>query len=864
MSKLNLIFYRMNKDEGVVSELSNYYSNNDEYTVEFISTEAQANQFLPVAKNGIFIFEVKTKIDLQAAVNVLKNQKKLIQAGLLKPSCVLHINNKKVEKILAKYGCIDLLDPDIKSKTFSFKIDFWSRALKTLLKKQEKETDYKNKTKQKNVPNAMMSKKKEDFLFVKSLSLQSDIWLVKSKVDCKKILRRWLFRILGPSPHVGKWSELESQPGDKLPTWKFNFHKENNEFILEDGAWYFYGSKPEFDWKLKRWNFSSDAPHLYFHTSDKKTFSRFKFIDGIMEVAENSQFAQTKEELILETCDSNFSFVGDEAQNEESNSFDGEADELNGNMIGDVKDSSDNIDGHLTGKLDTSLNEEEEERKSSGAYSEDDIPGHMGGKSSTDQINDGPMSGKSSTDNLDGSPMSGSIKPAAEKNKEDKKSSFKEDEIPGHLGGKGSTDNLDGSPMSGSIKPGTEKNKEDKKSSFKEDEIPGHLGGKSSTDEIDGSPMSGSIKPGAEKNNKAQEDSENEPFIPTHQLTQEEFDNLSQEEIDALSRDGIGIIAKDKNGNPILNENGEPVLKEVLGKKKKQNLNPNADDGLIKEKSFNPAHQLSQEEFDNLSKAEVDEMSRDGIGIIAKDKNGKPLLNKEGRPVLKNPIESKVKDTLAKGTTSSIKSPFGKKPISKSVNSSSDKEAHMEEALGGGIADMLRARAKENEKLDLNKQIGSLIEEEVTEELNLETEIGTLSEKKDFDLNKIIDGQPQVNVESGEVKVILKQETKAGNDITFICDFEDFYTDELIVHAPKESLPLDSQVKGKVSLKYGNKKINVIIEGKISEIDEFDDRKDTLVIEVSKIDEGSYEEFISLYQDRQENIMDFMQKAKGY
>jgi hypothetical protein len=935
MSKLNLIFYRMTKEQAIVSELHNYYSGSDDHSVEYISNESEANQYLPAVGSGIFLFEVKSKTDLQAAVNVLKNQKKLIKSGLLKPSCVLHINNKKIEKILAKYGCVDLLEPTIRSKTLSFKIDFWSRALKTLIVKEEKAKELKSKNEKSKSKSDAKEKKKEDFIYVAPLKIQSDIWLVKSKTDCKKILRRWLLRILGPSPHAGKWIELEPQPGDKLPTWKFTIPEDNGKFITEDGSWFFYGSKPEFDWKLKRWNFSSDLPHLYFYSSDGQVFSRFKFVDGSMEVAENSRYAQAKEEYILETCETNFSFEGDEAEDEESKNLEGDNDSIDSNMEGDVKDGAEDLNGNLTGKLDSSLTEEDNENKRS-SFEEDAIDGHMGGKSSTDQLDNsalsgsvkpgsakekedsrsnfkedelpGHMGGKSSTDQLDNSALSGSIKPGSAKEKEDSRSNFKEDELPGHMGGKGSTDQLDNSALSGSIKPGSAKEKEDSRSNFEEDAIAGHMGGKSSTDEVNRAPLSGAVKPGVAKekeDNKSEfeEDAiaghlggktknvnpnnsdtakplgKDDSFDPPHKLTQEEFDKLPQAEKDELTRAGIGIIAKDKDGNPIVDKDGKPVLEKP---------NTSASE-LTRDDSFDPPHKLTQEEFDKLPQAEKDELTRAGIGIIAKDKDGNPILDKDGKPAIKitfrkKPLpDIKGNNDFIEKAKPDIRNPFGKKPqpeingnndleneknkkdtldpnteigksassvnnnpLSRSITATSDKEASMEEALGGGIAEASSGNTSDNEYLDLQK------------------EIGKKSEKKEFDLSKIIDGKVEVSTESGELKVILKQETKAGNDITFICDFEDFYTDELVVQAPKDSLPLGSEVRGKVSLKYGTQKINVVIEGSISEIEEFDDRKDTLVINVKNISQSDYDQFMSLYQDRQESIMDFMQKAKGF
>jgi hypothetical protein len=96
------------------------------------------------------------------------------------------------------------------------------------------------------------------------------------------------------------------------------------------------GSKPEFDWKINRWNFSSDLPHLYFYSEDGKVFSRFKYMDGAVHVADNSDFAKSKEEASLETCDSKFKFENDEERDDSKSELEGEneGEEIDARMEG--------------------------------------------------------------------------------------------------------------------------------------------------------------------------------------------------------------------------------------------------------------------------------------------------------------------------------------------------------------------------------------------------------------------------------------------------------------------------------------------------------------------------------------------------
>ena len=144
------------------------------------------------------------------------------------------------------------------------------------------------------------------------LELEADIWIQKHKNDNKRILRRFLSRIKGPSPHVGSWTELEPKNGQT--TYRFDINDDDEIFEVPGGAWFFSGSKPEFDWKTGKWSFSSDRPHLYYYTKEGKAFSKIKAVKGTIEVAENSTYALMKEEAIDDSCSSDFAFAGEKAQ----------------------------------------------------------------------------------------------------------------------------------------------------------------------------------------------------------------------------------------------------------------------------------------------------------------------------------------------------------------------------------------------------------------------------------------------------------------------------------------------------------------------------------------------------------------------
>jgi len=389
-------------------------------------------------------------------------------------------------------------------------------------------------------------------------------------------------------------------------------------------------------------------------------------------------------------------------------------------------------------------------------------------------------------------------------------------------------------------------------------------------------------------------------------------------EVDSsLSRDGISPLDKDRiqnESNSLTKDSNSPLDNSL----NRDGINPLEKDGLPKNTE---SEKLASESGSALAPG----VSRDGLNPLDKDKTPQVANNTDTGSVIdpnseknsgiNNPLgkksspksqEQKEKELAA----SSITNPFGKKKATlptdntttgkisgelieairgnKSNKTDPESKPLLDKVIGANRADLPKKNMsehldrksgaeiwndKEKDMVDalgsgLTEGASSLSEEEgeTNNLLDLQTKIGKKAEEKkpSLDLNKIINGTPQVNTESGELQVVLKQKTNAGNEITFICDFEDFYPDELIVQAPKESILKDSKITGKVTLSYGGKKSSVVISGTVSEIEEFDERKETLVVSIDSIDDRVYEEFIEHYQDRQNSIEDFMLKAKGY
>ena len=479
------------------------------------------------------------------------------------------------------------------------------------------------------------------------------------------------------------------------------------------------------------------------------------------------------------------------------------------------------------------------------------------------------MGGKSSTDDLGGGPLSGKVAPKVGKEKEDKNSTFDEEALAGHMGGKSSTDDLGGGPLSGKVSPVNSKSPAeaafeelgDPKGAFGQSPVSPEVGEPNFIDDpfsdfpaLDFSEGQTGVLPSGPAANPGSSNSP-APIVnlddlmnPSEPSKMDLENNLYETEAAKLK------LAEEKSKFDKVNPEGEfpddlSGYQIMDGFDKAGNPIPVAMDKIIDGKpavSENSKETNLEDVFDSELKIDsTSDLDLGGkiAGQIAGSKNNS--ISKDGNLVDKKIGKAAIFDEKA---NLNIEQAIGKKGIV----TQTEKENDMLDALGGGLTD------------------GDVILDGVPEssksEPSLDTQIGEANNIEDTgpDLDTVIGQAVNLNLESGELKVVVKQQTEAGNDITFICNFEDFYEDELIVHAPKNSIPAGSEVRARVSLSYNGQKIKVDCLGKIEEIEELSETKDTLVISLNNVSKENYEQFMELYQERQGSINEFMEMAKGY
>ena len=579
-----------------------------------------------------------------------------------------------------------------------------------------------------------------------------------------------------------------------------------------------------------------------------------------------------------------------------------EEDDLGGNYGG--KSSTDNLGGNLggksstdaisrdplSGKLKNAPEAEKEQADRDGMYEEDDLGGNYGGKSSTDTITSDPLSGQ--------------LKSQGNSTTGRNRSEFSEDDLGGNYGGKSSTDQVTRDPLSGKLNTSNEDIAEANSSDGMSMDNPFKRASKDevapSTNQVDPSQLTDEDFKHPDLVDKLNSPEVN-PLANDPDLAKQIEDELSRAGLSALDKDGnpvplsevaqmteeemsrAGIKVLDKDRVEVAPEAVAEAIDEELSR---AGLKPLAKDiKAKKEEAINDfastRTSMSNGYKDGASSAKASQNhtqsleAKSGADLWDDAPRGKPADSAEKKGPSEqlsrdeiNALNDKIQDSLVNPESSASKNPFGdRKKISADVRAN-----EMEEALGGdltkSVGTIIGAPKKDEQEGSVPKD--KMIDEESSQDpqatLSKSTVIGEANEeeqKEKPDLSTIINGEPDFNTESGDLKVILKQTTKAGNDITFICAFEDFYEDELIVIAPKDSLANESKVKAKVTLAYGGKKVVVYCEGQIVEKEEYNAKKEMLVVSIANIDSSLYEDFMNLYQDRQKNIEDFMIKAKG-
>lgn len=852
------------------------------YQVEDFNSANDLATYLSTTNAGLVISSLKTRDDLIQLATFMKVVKKVAKETMVKVVVINFSHDKNFEKAIAKIGIQDVVEPGINTKALKFKLDFWMKSLNVQIKNSPSKDGPKVVKPNDSGKNGEKGKISDQSVpqWTDPLDLENDIWLIKSENDAKKVLSKWLVRLLGPSPYVGQWIEV------KGGLWRFDLKDHERDMYLSgDGAWFFSGEqKPEFVWKENVWLISGDTFDLYFR--DPNTIqSRLKAKDKALTVSKNSMFAKTKEQMIVESCDKELVF---KRESENLSSMEG-------------KNKTDQINGNLQGKSKT-----------------DQAGGeNLQGKSKTDQINGDPLQGKSKTDQLSGGSLQGKTKSGADKSgnlkgelesserisNEELDQKTKTGKESSYWNGKNAYKNEEGKAdfdvKKDGVREGTlldmdasnlkiEKNYKNSSEAQKYDPASlkeGGISGKSTTDHLSshynnnrsdketkqteqkGPVLSGKsetdklashygnkVKTGSEKDKEEKEKADHRGMSePEKQKSdysgKSSTDKLSGHYKNAKESSAPETQAKEEataqelnNKGPSAtdNESKDPSSKSTKTSEKESAFND--DDNYFAKKAPNKAQEGKEEDYYSESKKNVN-----SSGTKKQDADDE-FLSKSKTPLVKS-FEGNEKYSLNERKVSSKGLTHGQNE--QDLKPTKDSPAE--------VTDNFDELIKKNrpEKVNVAESTADNIDDKVQNEGASIVSLGQARDEKAKAKSPDEARLDEISQDAKVTAVILSQAKKIE------CSLDDFFEDTIVFSTTDTQLNKNTKVSMNMSFKFLDKETKLNIEGDIQSVEGVEDGTNYVTVSISKDNIEVFNSFMKLYQARQKHITEFLAKAKG-
>jgi hypothetical protein len=645
------------------------------YEVDDFGSSNDLATFLSTIPAGLVIASLKTKDDLVQIATYMKLGKKVAKDCTAKVVVINFSGDRNYEKAIAKLGILDLVEPSINTKALKFKLDFWMKSLNASAKLSSK--NEQQKVVKSSDQNKQVQEKKADPsvpIWAPPLELEDDIWIIKNESEVKKILSKWLIRIMGPSPYVGQWVELK--PG----LWRYDIKEfEKEMFVPHEGSWYFSGDqKPDFVWKENMWLITGETFDLFYKDS-KHIQSRLNSKAKVLTVCKNSVYAKTKEQIIVQSFDKDLLF---KKEAEKLENLEGETkgekskkDNLegknktehleNGNLEGKTKTAADKS-GNLKGKIENqnAINQENLDQNANNKKEKT----HWNGKNAYEKDGTADFGmkpeGFQDSENLEAPKDNEHQKfyknhneakqfdKSPKEEKEKNQAGFKDKQAE-DLKGKSSTDDVEkyyDNSKKNSDRPEKEKRPDEMSGKSETDKLKSHYGrkdqsssdeangdagelaGKSSTDKLAGhysNPKNAAEKEKKQKQDKeiadidrAEKDFKNNSAQAGQRSERDQKDKTSREREERERNDSEEYSAKDRHNSPeseraekarVNKDRGEPVESERAEKErntKNRSSREESDENIYARDKKERPEEGSSQERDLLERNRGDKKNR--------------------------------------------------------------------------------------------------------------------------------------------------------------------------------------------------------------------------------------------------------------
>lgn len=276
------------------------------FSPEEFSSGPELATMLTTVPVALVVFHLFKTDHVVKHVTILKTFQDAIKAGRVKPVLIHGRIPDDIINVYQKYGCREFVKEPVTFKSISFKFKKILSTLEAKLKKRDsKEIELKRgQANNKNASYGDNEKKKAAFKWIDTPNFESDCWLFDA-LDPRWVMGKWMVRVRGPSPSIGKWifvEEKEKRKSDQLLwRWEFRDPAEGNQFTKVAGSWFMRGRKPDFIGE--QWVFVSSLLEMRFLDAEQKVlFSKVTTTKGNdIEVAKDTPYAKSLTEAIIES-----------------------------------------------------------------------------------------------------------------------------------------------------------------------------------------------------------------------------------------------------------------------------------------------------------------------------------------------------------------------------------------------------------------------------------------------------------------------------------------------------------------------------------------------------------------------------------
>lgn len=813
-TKISIVQFLFSNDWKV---LSDSLGANPALSAHKFSTAPDVLKFCATEESCLVIVNIASKEDLIQLATFFKTAKRSLRNTILKVVVVNATGNKHFEKAISKLGSVEILEPNVNTKALRFKMDFWMKAMRGQAKKLGA---MNQKTIEASAAETSANENKT-FVQVPPIENENDMWILPRESDCKKIIGRWIVKLMGPGPYVGQWNDVQNKPG----VWTFALKKNFSEqFLNGQGSWFYKGEqKPEFNWQENRWMFTGENFDLFFFDGNQ-AFSRVKLSNKVLTLAGNSLYAKTKEQLILDSFDKELVFSNEaEVIKDQSLDFENEGD-LGGHLEGKVKDKEVSAKDRLQGKV----------------KDREEAQGQLEG-----EIKDKEAAGKGH--------LRGNVK-EKEESSDDLEGKLKNQDasLKGHLSGKVKEKEDSSDDLKGSLKTSSEaKSSSDKKPESPEKtegaEAQGRKKHSQSNDQLE-SNWKGKLGDKSGSQDKKDE----------HKQHNEKLSNQWGGDNKEYSGE-----EKSRSRNPELTgKNDTDKLKSHWGgKSRTDSVNSDGFDGpggedhkegsLLDLKKTDRDFQTHYKGHNEATKYEAGELGRhqhsgsgpesDGLdGKTSTDRlashYGKENNHAEGEKSANGPLGGKSGTEKLSGHLS------GRRNIEKSDNPEKQKGHYSSPAN----------KKKDSASADID-DVSSELEAAIDSPKGIDSASNVLPFPRAAEEAEIA----QLTA-STSMSVVLQQ-----NGRKFDCSLDDYFDNNVLLICSVAGLTNSEKAILDIKLDYQNESARINCEGLLTSVDSDDSGNFFVTVEINPADSKMFDHFMDLLRSRQQNIHSFMAKARG-